>query len=178
MPTIRPERPSDQAAVRELVALAFGQDLQVRLLDGLRASAGYVPELSLVADEGGRVVGHVLLTRTPMLLTERGAADIMMLSPLAVHPDAQGRGYGRALVEAAVETADARGEALVILEGDPAMYRKFGFEPASAYGIQPPSEHTSKTAFQVRTLSAYDPSLRGAVLYPAAIWELDAVGSG
>lgn len=178
MPTIRVEQPGDHDTVRELVRLAFGQDLQVRLLDGFRASPGYVPELSLVAEENGRVVGHVLLTRTPMLLPECGAVDVMMLSPLTVHPDAQGRGVGRALVEAAVETAEARGESMIVLEGDPAMYRKFGFEPASAYEVERPSERIPEAAFQVRTLSAYDPALRGAVLYPAAIWELGVIGPG
>lgn len=176
MVTIRPEQPTEQDTVRELVGRAFGRELEMCLLDRLRNSPGYLPELSLVAVERGRVVGHVLLTRIPVLLPERGAAEVMMLSPLAVHPDAQGRGIGRALVSAAVESAEARGDALIVLEGDPALYSRFGFEPASTHGIERPSHRIPDAAFQVKRLAAHDPALAGAVLYPAALWELGAVG--
>ncbi|MGH3095526.1 MAG: GNAT family N-acetyltransferase [Streptosporangiales bacterium] len=176
MVTIRLERPDEQDTVRQVVGRAFGRELEMCLLDRLRQSPGYLPELSLVAEEGGDLVGHVLLTRVPVLLPERGAAEVMMLSPLAVHPEAQGRGIGRALVDAAADAAEARGDAVILLEGDPAFYRRLGFEPASAYGIEPPSTRIPEHVFQARTLSAYEPGMRGAMLYPAAVWELGAVG--
>ncbi len=88
-----------------------------------------------------------------------------MLSPLAVDPAAQGRGVGGALVRAATAVADERGEPLVVLEGSPAYYSRFGFVAAAQHGLTLPlPDWAPPAAAQVVLLSAYDPtdeSLRG-----------------
>lgn len=92
-----------------------------------------------------------------------------MLSPLAVEPAFQRRGIGSALVREVTAQADALGEPLVVLEGSPRFYRRFGFEHSLLYGIEitPPSWAPPEAA-QVLRLSGYDPSIRGRVKYPPA----------
>jgi putative acetyltransferase len=95
-----------------------------------------------------------------------------MLSPLAVRTDRQQAGIGSALVRAALEIADERGEPLVVLEGSPAYYGRFGFEHARRFGIEIElPEWAPPEAAQVRRLRSFDPddaSLCGRVIYPAA----------
>jgi putative acetyltransferase len=64
----------------------------------------------------------------------------------------------------------------VVLEGIPAYYPRFGFERASLHGIEKPADQVPDDAFMVRKLSAYDPAIRGKLIYPPAFWEADAVG--
>jgi putative acetyltransferase len=103
---------------------------------------------------------------------ESGDRQIAMLSPLAVMPERQRSGVGKALVAAVLAIADERDEPLVVLEGSPAYYGPLGFEFARPHNIEihlpdwaPPE------AGQVMFLTAYDPAdptLRGQVIYPAA----------
>jgi putative acetyltransferase len=75
--------------------------------------------------------------------------------------------FGRELVREALARADARGEPLVLLEGDPVYYGRFGFRAAAELGIEPP-EGVPAQYLRVLALSAYDPALRGRVAYPDA----------
>jgi putative acetyltransferase len=166
--TIRAEHPEDAAAIREVVAAAFGSPAEAALVDDIRASAGFFPELSLVAELGGTIVGHVMVSAASLVDGEE-TRTIANLSPLAVHPDAQGRGIGGALLREVVARANARGEPLIVLEGDPGYYGRFGFEPSVPRGIDItlPSWAPPEAA-QVIRLASYDPTLRGQVVYPAA----------
>ncbi len=170
--TIRAERSEDRAAIALVVTAAFGSPVEARLVTAIRASAGFIPELSLVAELEHRIVGHVMISAASL-----GDGDahhrIVTLSPLAVAPDVQRRGIGSALVREVTARADQRGEALVVLEGAPAFYGRFGFEPSAPHGIHlalpswaPPQ------AGQVLRLRAYDPSFRGQVVYPPSFDEV------
>lgn len=85
------------------------------------------------------------------------------LGPLAVQPDRQGRGVGRALMHAVLGAADSQGELLVALLGEPRYYARFGFRPASEHGITAPDPQWGRY-FQVRSLSAYRP-VKGVFAY-------------
>jgi putative acetyltransferase len=135
----------------------------VPLVELLRASAGYVPNLALVADDDGDVIGHVMFTESTV---EGSDATILILSPLAVRPDRQRRGIGSALVEEGLRRAEARGAALVIVEGNPRYYSRFGFRRALELGLERPHEQIPEIAFQALPLAGYDPGLRGKVVYP------------
>ena len=124
---IRPESPDDGDAIRHLVAAAFGRDGEAELVERIRASPEYVPEMALVAEVGGEVVGHVMVSHA-VIRNDGGDRRISMLSPLAVHPEHQRSGIGSALVRASLSVADSLGEPLVVLEGDPAYYGRLGFE--------------------------------------------------
>ncbi len=170
--TIRAEVPGDRDAIAEVVESAFGSPAEARLVERIRASPNFVPELSIVAELSGRVVGHVMISY--VALHDRDAQRrIASLAPLAVAPDTQGRGIGAALVREVTGRADARGEPLVVLEGSPRYYGRFGFEHSVLHGIEItlPSWAPPESA-QVFRLGAYDPSLRGLVVYPPAFDEV------
>ncbi|MFC0543107.1 GNAT family N-acetyltransferase [Kutzneria chonburiensis] len=158
---IRRETPADIDAIRAVTAAAFAPSTaEDRLVDELRADPGWLPALSLVAvDSSGAVIGHVLSTRAHV-----DASPVLGLGPLSVHPDHHRRGVGSALVHAALGAADALSEPLVALLGSPAYYHRFGFVLSDQFGIVPPVPEW-QPHFQVRTLAAYTPALRGAFTY-------------
>lgn len=120
------------------------------------------------------VVGHVMVSGCRLVdqdvETDVSAVhDIVMLSPLAVDPDLHGRGVGSELVRSVTDLADRRGEPLVVLEGDPGYYSRFGFEAAAGHGITMPlPDWAPLEAAQVLRLTNDDPTLRGRVIYPAS----------
>jgi putative acetyltransferase len=165
---IRRERPEDAEAIRRVHALAFArpdaptqEPPEAGLVDELRRSAAWLPALSLVAEDGRSVVGHVLCTRAT--LEDRGHA-VLGLAPLGVLPEVQGRGFGHALVHAVLGAADALDEPLVGVVGDPAFYGRFGFDPGGRYRINP-SDAAWEPFFQVRRLTAWRPALTGTFRY-------------
>lgn len=122
----------------------------------------YVPELSFVAEEEGRVVGHVMNTWNEI---EGSETRILQLSPLGVLPDHQRRGHGSALVRASLEAVRARGEPLLVLEGNPKYYGRFGFVRADELGLLPPPECLVDWAFQVAILDPEAEIPQGRVVY-------------
>ena len=153
---IRPATPEDTAAIAEVTRAAFAGKLKA-----LRIVAEIEPEISLVAEEDGSIVGHTMLSRMRM-----GDERPLQLSPLSVAPSQKRRGIGSALVVEALRLADAAGERVVLLLGHPDYYRRFGFEPATPYGILAP--HDYGPAWMVARLSAWEPSFRGQVTFPPA----------
>jgi putative acetyltransferase len=129
---IRLERPDDHGDVRALNRRAFKGGVEAGLVDALRGVPG---ALSLVAEEDGRVVGHILYT--PVTIegggrTVAGAA----LAPMAVLPKWQRRGIGSRLVREGLEILRGRGCPFVIVLGHPEYYPRFGFEAAAKHGIR------------------------------------------
>ncbi len=158
---VRRERPADHGAVEAVHRAAFPTDVEARLLGELRRDAGFLPHLSLVAVDGDDVVGHVIATRGRV---EPGDARALGLGPLGVLPDRQRSGVGTVLVHALLAVAEAAGERLVVLLGDPAWYRRSGFVAASEVGVQPPDPAWGGH-FQARVLA--EPAPRGTFRYAA-----------
>jgi putative acetyltransferase len=166
---IRPETDdSDRAEIWKVNEEAFGRALEADLVDAIRASDRFVPELSLVATVEDDVVGHVLLSYVEI---EPGAHAVLQLGPLAVLPSHQRRGIGSALMNDAIRVTDARGEPLILLEGNPRYYERFGFRRSDQYGIDAPMR-VDQQGFMVRTLTTYDPELRGRAVYSEAFSNL------
>jgi putative acetyltransferase len=166
--TIRPERPEDHDAIAAVVAAAFKSEAEARLVELIRASPHFVPDLSLVAERDGAIVGHVMLSYSALHSAD-GVRPVLQLSPLAVAPEHQSEGIGGALVREGVRRAEERGEPIVVLEGSPVYYGRFGFEHSALHGIELPiPDWAPPEASQVMRLTAYDPSMRGRVVYPPA----------
>lgn len=166
---------SDAHGVRAVLTEAFGEEAPAiaEVLETLRAAGDLAVEL--VADDGGDVVGHVALSRAWLDARER-LVDVLVLSPLGVLPDSQGRGIGTTLLRAAVEAAEAWGSPLVFLEGSPAYYSARGWSAASSHGIDRPSTRIPDAACQVVLLPAHEPWMTGRLVYPDVWWRLDLVG--
>jgi putative acetyltransferase len=138
-----------------------------------------VADLALVAEamlDGRPVIGgHVMVSRTVLVPDPAGAPiPILMLSPLGVLPALQGRGIGLALTRAVLAIADARPEPLMIVQGHPTYYPRFGFVPGRSIGILPP-EHLGAIdqAWMARRRPGSAADVRGRVVYPQAFIDLD-----
>jgi putative acetyltransferase len=132
MTTIREETPGDFGAVRRVNELAFGRPQEAALVEALRVSAA--PYVSLVAEDGGRIVGHIFFS--PVTIESDAAAhEAFALGPMAVLPESQGRGVGSRLVLEGLEECRRRGHEVVFVLGHPEYYPRFGFEPTKARGI-------------------------------------------
>ncbi len=171
----RPERPGDEPAIDDVVERAFGERRVADLVAGLRASPDWIDGLSIVAEDAGRLVGHILFTRS-LLDAPRRLVDVLVLSPVSVAPDHQRRGVGSALIGHGLRQVAGRPEPLVFLEGSPAFYRRFGFEPAGPHGFRRPSLRIPEPAFQVIRQPSYEPWMTGTLVYSRVFWDLDCVG--
>ena len=168
---IRQERPTDLDRIDEIHDAAFapmypdGTPVEAALVRALRADPGWVPALSLVAEDradgSGSVVGHVVCTEASI-----GDATTLGLGPLGVLPEHQADGVGGALMHAVLGAADALGYPVVVLLGHPDYYPRFGFVPAASIGIEP-TEPAWAPHFQARPLRAWTPGLRGTFRYAA-----------
>lgn len=165
---IRQEVPADVRAIDCVHAVAFPppgpgvEPVEVALVQGLRGDAGWIPSLSLVAeDDAGLIIGHVVCTV--------GAVEddkVLGLGPIGVLPENQGKGVGGALMHAVLGAADALGYPAVVLLGHLDYYPRFGFVTASRLGITP-TEPAWGDHFQARVLSTWTPAIGGVFRYAA-----------
>jgi putative acetyltransferase len=171
--SIRPERADEHDAIRAVTDRAFGTAHGVGpLVDALRDGPA---RASLVADDDGAVVGHVMLSRGWVDAPDR-LVEVLILSPLSVDPPHQNAGIGGTLVRSAIDEAARLGTPALFLEGSPRYYPRFGFRAGGELGFTRPSVRIPEPAFQVVLLDGYEPSIAGALVYPEAFWAHDAVG--
>lgn len=161
---VRSELAGDEAGVRAVQLAAFAPSTgEAQLVELLRSSDAHVPQLCLVAEDGGTIIGHVAFS-VAML---GGVHPILALAPLAVVPGRQGEGIGSALTRAAITRARELAYPLIVVLGHAAYYPRFGFEPAAPLGVTAPFEVPSD-AWMVCKLPAYTPAARGEVRYADA----------
>jgi putative acetyltransferase len=160
--TTRPETGADAPAIREVNLAAFPSEEEADLVDALRASDAWIDGLSVVAeDPEGTVVAHALLSRCHV-----DGVPALALAPCAVLPRVQRTGAGSAAIRAGLEAARALGENLVVVVGHPDYYRRFGFIPASEFGIHTSFEVPDE-ALMALALAPSAETPRGTIAYPA-----------
>lgn len=130
---IRPETTQDFDGIRAVNVAAFAshpfsQQTEHLIVEALRDAEAL--SISLVADLDGEIVGHVAFSEAEI---GGSAPGWYLLGPIAVLPERQGRGIGRALVERGLAELRLRGASGCVLVGDPAFYTRFGF--ASCPGV-------------------------------------------
>jgi putative acetyltransferase len=160
-PVIRQETPADHDAIREVNRLAFGRDDEARLVDALR-EGGYA-RVSLVDEEGGLIVGHILFSDLP-IVTPHGTVDALALAPMAVLPSRQRQGIGSLLVREGLRVCREAGHRVVVVLGHPEFYPRFGFSAGLAERLRSPF---SGPAFMAVELVPGAPDgVEGEVRYP------------
>ena len=127
---VRSEAPDDVAAIRAVEEVAFGQPAEAQLVDDLRAAGDSV--FSLVAVDDDTVVGHALFSRM------KAPFPALALGPVAVLPERQRTGIGSRLIRQGIARSEAAGWLGVFVLGDPAFYRRFGFDVGKASGFISP----------------------------------------
>jgi putative acetyltransferase len=166
---LRREEPGDHAEVGELVRLAFdGRPNEPALVEHLRSGHTARPEFAMVAEHEGRLIGHSMLSDVDVV-GDQTSERILILAPVSVHPEAQRRGVGSALVRCQIERATDAGELAIVVLGDPAYYARFGFEPSEPLGVSPPNGVPAE-AFGLCLLQP-DRLLRGTVRFPPVFEE-------
>ncbi|MGH9025085.1 MAG: GNAT family N-acetyltransferase [Acidimicrobiia bacterium] len=167
---IRREQPGDDDPIRRVHRLAFARPdtpdedpVEAGLVDDLRVTPDWIPQLSLVALAGDEIIGHVVCTRGRL---GNSSEPVLGLGPLGVTPEHQRQRVGHALMHGVLGAADALNEPLVALLGDPNYYRRFGFVDARLVGVEAP-EPAWGEHFQVRALATYHPALTGVFAYAA-----------
>ncbi|ANY71748.1 GNAT family N-acetyltransferase [Paenibacillus ihbetae] len=132
---IRTESKDDIDSVHQLLLRAFGGEDEKILMERLRIDPAINPELSIVAEDNGIVIGHIMFS--PATLNDGGTLyQVAALGPLAVLPECQRRGVGEQLIEEGKKRCGAHGYPLVFLFGHKDYYPRFGFVQARAHGFE------------------------------------------
>jgi putative acetyltransferase len=158
---VRQETPEDLDAIREVNRRAFGGDDEARLVDALR-DGGYA-RLSLVAQESGRVVGHIMFSDLP-IITKTGTLHALALAPMAVLPNRQRQGIGSRLVREGLRACAEAGHAVVVVVGHANYYPRFGFSARLAERLKAPFSGPSFMALELVPGALAD--VAGRVCYP------------
>ena len=135
---IRQENKADFIEVYEINTLAFGQENEAKLVNNLRESEAFVPELSLVATIDNKIVGHTLFSRIVIIDNNQNEFESLALAPIAVRPEFQQKGIGGQLIRAGLDKARELNFKSVIVLGHEYYYPKFGFVPTDKWKIKAP----------------------------------------
>ena len=137
---VRPEASQEFSAIYDLVEEAFktakvADGNEQEFVNHLRAGANYLPQLALVAEDKGQLVGHMMLTKT-VIREAKKSINSLLLAPLSVVLEYRNQGVGSLLVKQGFKRAKELGYTVVFLVGDPAYYQRFGFKSIAEFNIQ------------------------------------------
>lgn len=160
------ETENDITAIQKVLTAAFERTNEAKLVELIRNSANFIAELSIVAKESDRVIGHILFS--PIFIdTATENISALALAPLAVTPAHQRQGIGSQLIEIGLAKCQELGHSIVIVLGHPNYYAKFGFQTASKFGVQAPFPVPDE-AFMILELKPDAlHNVGGTVRYPA-----------
>ena len=177
--TIRPETQKDFKDIVSLVLRSFkegtnysdGTDI-IALIEEIRVSKYYIPELSFVAEIEGKIVGHFLFSYFPLSKTANGEhidnKDIVMLAPVSVHADYFHKHVGVTMLTLGIQKVREAGFKGITVEGDFKFYNRVGFTTSSEYNIYPTSGYPMEEPRCMMCQETYEGSLKdvqGYVVY-------------
>lgn len=159
------ETDNDLAGIREVVEAAFGGTSEAGLVEAIRNSPNFIPELSIVAVENGKVLGHILFS--PIVIeAQEQSVPALALAPLAVTPARQREGIGRQLVQVGLSKCRELGHGIVVVLGHPDYYPRFGFQKASQFGVQAPFTVPDEAFMVLELKPGTLKNVSGTVRYP------------
>lgn len=161
---IRQEETKDYQNIYHVIKTAFSSaersdGNEQDLVNMLRKSKAFIPELSLVAENNGEIIGHILFTKA-----EIGGSTQLALAPLSVLPKYQRQGIGKALIKEGHKKAAEFGYGYSIVLGSEKYYPKMGYLPADVYGIKPPFD-VPRENFMAYKLRGNIPDISGIIKY-------------
>ncbi|UCG71217.1 MAG: N-acetyltransferase [Thermoplasmata archaeon] len=168
---IRQEQKSDHQKVYDINKQAFNQENESKLIEKIRNGENFVPELSLVAELNGEIVGHILFSKIKII----GDAEYesLSLAPMAVAPKHQKQGIGGELVKTGLETAKKLGFESVILVGHSDYYPRFGLKKSSLWGIKCPFEVPDEAFMAIELVEDSLKNKKGYVQFPKEFMEVE-----
>ena len=172
---IRKEEIKDYKTVFHLIEKAFASEQmsdhkEQYLVERLRQSDAFIPELSLVAEIENKIVGHILLTKLKIKNTQN-EFDSLALAPVSVLPEYQGKGIGAMLIKHAHKTAKALGHKSIVLLGHEHYYPRFGYKQADTFGIELPFEVPKENCMAIELVDNGLKDVSGMVEYPKEFYE-------
>lgn len=167
---VRAEAPEDVKAIDVVNLSAFQGEAEARLVSAIRKSADFIPDLSLVAELNGRIVGHLLLSKVKLQSTA-DSRPVLALGPMSVVPSQSHRGIGSILIQAAISRARDMRYTAIVVAGQPEYYERFDFKPASTWklssNLRLPDDGLTAMELVPGTLKD-----GGQVMYPAPFAEI------
>lgn len=172
---IRQEQKEDYLQTEEVVKKAFENESysdqsEHTLVAKLRKSEAFVPDLSLVAVNEDKIIGHILLSKI-LIDTEDKKVESLALAPISVLPEYQNKGVGQKLIQQALTIAEILDFESVIVMGHEAYYPKFGFKKASHWGIQAPFEVPDELLMAIELKDSALNHASGIIQYPNVFFE-------
>lgn len=168
--TIKQEEPKDFEAVFHLIEKAFETEEKSDhneqfLVERLRTSDAFIPELSMVAEVDNKIVGHILLTKLK-IKNGQDEFDSLALAPVSVLPDYQCKGIGGMLIKEVHKKAKELGYQSVVLLGHKNYYPKFGYKRADNFGIELPFDVPKENCMAIELIENGLNGVKGVVEYP------------
>lgn len=163
--TLRYENSRDYKNITRINDLAFGQKNEGILIEHLRKNRDFLPELSIVAEKDGIIIGHILFFPIQIKSKDNSYKSVS-LAPMAVLPEYQNQGIGGRLIRYGLEKCRGKGYQSVIVLGHPEYYPRFGFEKASKWDIRPPFEAPDEAFMAIELIEGGLKGISGVVEYP------------
>lgn len=173
---IRREKESDFQAISELIKRAFENEemsdhQEQFLVDRLRLSEGFIPDLAIIAQIEERIVGYILLTKVEILSINESQHSTLALAPVAVLPEFHGQGIGSQLVNFAHQRAQELGYESVVLLGHADYYPRFGYQKARDFDIKLPFDVPDENCMVIELIPKALQGVSGIVQYPSEFYE-------
>ena len=172
---LRQENENDYKSVFQLIEKAFEKEehsdhQEQFLVERLRKSDAFIPELSIVAEVGNEIVGHILLTKLEVK-NDSESFQSLALAPVSVLPEFQGKGIGSKLILHSHKVAKDLGYKSIILLGHQDYYPRFGYELCKKYNIEMPLDVPAENCMVIALTENRLSGVNGKVLYPSAFFE-------
>jgi putative acetyltransferase len=166
---IRNETVNDFEEVYKLNYLAFGKRKdESELVERIRKSEEFVPELSIIAEIDNEIVGHLLLSKATVVDYEQ-IFTVIVLAPIAINPSFQKQGIGSKLIDEGIRRCRVLGFSIILLIGHPSYYPRFGFQPARKYGLELKQFEVPDEVFMVYEVEEGTlQEIKGELKYPKA----------
>ncbi|MCX2743277.1 N-acetyltransferase [Mangrovivirga sp. M17] len=172
---IRPETQNDYECVSQVIAAAFKNDPNSNhdeeyLVERLRMTSSYVPDLALVAEVKDKIVGFILLIKIN-IVTEDQIIKALAMAPVCVLPKFQKKGIGEKLIKEAHIRAKEKNYPAIVLVGHEDYYPRFGYQPMSDFNLKTTFNIPAKNCMAIELTQGSLSNIRGTVVYPKAFFE-------